>query len=695
MQPADVPARPGRLPTILAWTRLIDWVQSLRGRRLPWFATAFGTGIGLYFALPTEPTPALWAAALVAAGMTGFGAWLWRGGIGPLFALLAILLAGLGLAQLRANLVAGPVLQFRYYGPVEGRVIHLDRSASGAPRLTLDHVRLDRVSDPPRRVRISLHGETAAVPGPGAWVMTTAHLSAPSGPTEPGGFDFQRHAWFLKLGAIGYARVPLLETGPPERGLTLAIACARAGLTQGLRDRLPGQVGAVAAAITTGDRSGLSPEVTEDLRASNLAHLLAISGLHMGLLAGFVFWAVRGGLALIPSLALRYPTRSWAAAVALPVALGYLFISGGSVATQRAFVMAAVMLGAILVGRRAVSLRSVALAALLVLAWRPESLTGPGFQMSFAATGALVLVFRKLSAHPSDWMRGWRGAVVTLLISSVVAGAATAPFAALHFNRVGQFGVLANMLAVPAMGLLIMPLMLIAILLWPLGLEGPVLWLAGQGIAWILFVAGEVAALPGAVRPIPAPGPHILPLLGLGFALIGCAIGRGRLVGASIVLAAALLWSQSERPDILISADGRLVGHLGPEGRAISREKGAGFVAEAWLENDGDPADQARAAARTVAPTDGLPILTAVRRKADIDAALAHCATEPRWIVASVDLPPEAGLCRLLDPDRLRESGALAIRGTETGWQLQTAREAQGQRPWTGHGLLWPGSSRQ
>ncbi|MDB2407039.1 ComEC family competence protein [Jannaschia sp.] len=664
--------------------RLALACQGLRGRRLPWIAVAWGTGVGLYFALPMEPDLSQIAALAGLAGGLFLLAFLLRFSIGILPLLLGLALCGTVAASLRTATVAGPVLDFRYYGAVEGRVIRVDRSASGAPRVTLDQVRLDRVApeQTPRRVRISLHGD-AAEPRPGQHVMTTGFLSAPNGPVEPGGFDFQRHAWFLKLGGIGYTRVPLLDAGPPEAGAALAANRLRRAIAEGLRDRMPGPRGDVAAALTTGDRSGMSEDVVEALRRSNLSHLLAISGLHMGLVVGFVFWAVRGGLALWPSIALRYPIRVWAALVAIPVATGYLILSGGTVATQRAFIMAMVMLGAILVGRRALSLRSVAIAALIVLTWRPESVTGPGFQMSFAATAALVLAFRWISLRREalgGWVQGWRGALLSLFVSSLVAGFATAPLAALHFNRVGQFGLLANLLAVPMMGTLVMPLLFVALLLWPIGLEEGPLWLAGVGIGYIIKVAETVAALPGSVAHVSSADAWVLPVMGLGMAVFACTISWGRAVGTLVIAAAFVGWHMSIRPDLLISSDGRLVGAMTETGRHLSRDKGAAFIADAWLENDGDLAWQDVAAGRP-SPLPGLPPIIALRGKTGLPEALAQCTDRAFWIVTPVRVENAPEKCTIFDEASLRETGAIAYYLKDS--RLETATERQGLRPWT------------
>ena len=144
----------------------------------------------------------------------------------------------------------------------------------------------------------------------------------------------------------------------------------------------------------TGDRSSVTQATNDVLRGSNLSHLISISGLHMGLLTGFVFAMCRYGLALVPPLALRLNSKKLAAFIALMAAVFYLTLAGPNVATRRAFVMAAVMLVAVLTDRRAISLRSVAIAALIVLVLEPESVIEPGFQMSFGATVALIVAFQ-------------------------------------------------------------------------------------------------------------------------------------------------------------------------------------------------------------------------------------------------------------------------------------------------------------
>jgi len=669
-------------------SRLDAALDRQRGHLFPWAPVMLGLGIGVYFAWPSEPGQVVFIAAGVF-GAAGAGLALIRpGGVAALGWAVALLAAGLMLASGRAHWQAAPVLAWRYYGPVEGRVVALDRSASDALRVTLDRPRLERMAPDrtPSRLRIALHGAAAGEPPqPGARIMTTAHLAPPQGPAEPGGFDFRRHAWFQRLGAVGYTRVPVVLAVRPGRDLPLLRL--RMAASAKVRAALPGDVGGFAAAVTTGDRSGVGQATLEALRASNLAHLLAISGLHMGLLAGFVFAALRLAMAAVPPLALRLPARKIAAGAAIGAAAGYLALSGGNVATERAFVMTSVVLGAVLVDRRAFSLRAVALAAMIVLLMRPESLLGPGFQMSFAATTALITVFGALRDGRIGLGPAWLRPLAGVAISSLVAGLATAPVAAAHFNTLAHYGLAANLLAVPVMGLVVIPAAVLAAVLAPFGLDGMGLAAMGVGLRWILGVAHWAAGLPGAQGHVPSPGPAVLPMFALGMLVLVLWQGRARLVGMVPAAAAFLIWAGAERPAVLISEDGALVGVMTAQGRALSKPRGAWFVAGIWLENDGDAAAQRAAAARWPGDTGPLRSIRMGPRKITHvtarGAAAGVTACKPNEVlVAPVPLALD-GPCLVFDPPRLRASGAVAL--TARG-KLRGASDPARRRLWSGPG---------
>ncbi len=664
-------------------TGLWAMLAAQRGHLFPWVPVALGCGIGLYFQLRWEP--ALPHYLMLGGLALFFGALAWRAGValGPVLWLCALVPAGMVLAGARAHMQAAPVLDFRYYGPVEGRIVGLDRSASDAIRLTLDRVRLDDVAAhrTPARVRVALHGEQGfARLDPGRLVMMTAHLSPPGGPVEPGGFDFQRHSWFLQLGAVGYTRTPVVLASTTRDGAV--VASIRRAISQRVQAALPGERGAFAAAIMTGDRAGISQDTLQALRDSNLAHLLAISGLHMGLLAGFVFASFRLGFAAVPRLGLRWPAKKLSAVLALIVAAGYLALAGGNVATERAFIMVAVMLVAVMLNRRALSLRAVAVAAVIVLLLRPEALLSPGFQMSFAATTALVAVFGVI--RDQEWKPGpaWLRPVAAVVISSAVAGAATAPVGAAHFNQMAHYGLPANLLSVPLMGVLVMPAAVVAGLLMPFGVEGIALWVMGQGLAWVLFVAHWVADRPGATGGVVAPDGAVLPVMALGFLWLILWQGRARLLGLAPVAVSFALWAQTERPPILIAESGGLVGVMTPEGRALSAARGAGFIASVWLENDGSASSQEGAAALWPGPIVlGDATLYAAKGKRAISAQ--NC-TDRDWVVTNVPDTP-ALPCRVLGPRTLRDSGALAIwPDAPGGLRIVSAKDLSGERLWNG-----------
>jgi competence protein ComEC len=661
-----------------------------RGHLFPWVAVCLGTGITLYFALRFDPGPLHYMGLVLLAALSLLATRPFGPAYGPLALGVALIAFGVILAGIRSHVVAEPVLSFRYYGPVQGRIVEIDRSSRDVPRITLDRLVLDRVppARTPARVRVSLYGDQRWLPdGPGAVVILTAHLSPPNGPMEPGDFDFRRMAWFQRLGAVGYTDGPVLTLIPPEDGLW--VNRLRMTLSAAVQDRIKGEAGGFAAAVMTGDRSGMSEATNQAMRDSNLYHLVSISGTHMAMLVAFVFGFIRYGVALIPPLALRVSAKKAAAAVALPVAALYLILAGRDMATERAFVMVAVMLVAILLDRQALTLRSVAIAALIILVTRPESAINPGFQMSFAASVAMIAAFQNLRNLPRpEGVIRWFMPVALLVFSSLVAGAATAPYAAAHFNRVAHFGLIANLLAVPAMGLLVMPGAAILAVTGPLGLDQPGVWMIDYGSRWILAVAAEVATWPGAVSAVTVPPDAVLPLITLGGLWIILVQGRTRFAGLALPMVALALWTTATRPTVLISETGGLIGLMTDAGRTLSKPQGDGFAAESWLENDGEITLQEDAAMRpgldTIARTtlislNGATLLHVTGNTAL--AALDGCNGADILItnVEAEGLRP----CEVYDITRLRNTGALAGRITEKGLTITTSAELTGQRLWS------------
>jgi competence protein ComEC len=385
-------------------------------------------------------------------------------------------------------------------------------------------------------------------------------------------------------------------------------------------------------------------------------------------------------------LSMRLPVKKIAAVVALLFGAGYLALSGGNVATIRAYIMVSVMFCAILLNRRALTLRAVAIAAIIVLTIQPESLTGPGFQMSFAATAALVAVFSALREMPNLSLPAPLKMLSAVVLSSFVAGLATAPFAAASFNQVAQYGLLANVVTVPLMGAIVMPAAVLAILLAPFGLQFVALEVMRWGVWWILKVAAWVSDLEGALQLVITPDGRAIPLLAMGGLFLILWRGKGRLLGLPLLMLGGLVWAQTTRPMILISDSGALVGVMTPAGRALNKAKGEGFVAGSWLENDGDAAEQQQAFART-----GFKVERGRSTYSSAAYSLVQLSgkqAEPRIraacetydiVVTTIKADPIDG-CILYDLLKLRETGSVAITHEH---EIIGARTREGERLWS------------
>ena len=563
-----------------------------------WIPVGLGVGIALYFSLNHEPAPYSGVLAILISALTVIAArrhapWF-MAAIG-----LLVISAGFSAAQIRGGLVDAPILtETMRAAKVSGRVVANEDRISGQ-RLVLDHVRIKglELSATPERLRITLSGKKARRAAPGEWLSLRATLSPPSEPAAPGSFDFARQAYFKRLGGFGFsyggARImePPMDVG--GGGWFIALGRFRQAVTMRIRAGLDGETGAVAAALLTGERGAISKATLAAMRDAGLAHLLAISGLHMGLFAGIVFFAMRALLALWEPVALRYPIKKWTALAALAGMAFYLLLSGATIPTQRAFLMGALVIAAILLDRTAISMRSVALAAVAVLLVQPESLLGASFQMSFAAVVALVAVFERRGGRRRSPARGidrlWRYLAVISLIT-LVANVATGPFAAYNFNRFAVYGLAANLIAVPLTALWIMPWGVACLSLMPFGLEALALAPMGWGIELLISVARTVAAWPGAVQHLP-----VMPDAGLAAAALGglwlCLWrGRWRWAGAPVFALALLSPVLSPSPDLMIDGKGKLFAVRTAMGDlALSSRRSARFTGDIWLRRDGQP----------------------------------------------------------------------------------------------------------
>jgi competence protein ComEC len=669
-----------------------------RDRWVLWAPVGLGVGIGLYFLLPDEPWPLAGVAigiplgglALAAQRSARAGA----ASIGAVALPLALVAIGFGLAQFETWRVAAPMLDRDLNAvSVDGSVLDVEQTGTGI-RALLAPLSIAGMQRLPATIRIKLRGEPDP-PRIGDRIRVKASLMPPPGPAVPGGFDFQRQAYFRQLGAVGYALGhPVVTRAAPGRTAGW-LRSLRAAMTARIRAALPEETGGIAAALITGERGAVPPAINDDYRNSGLAHLLVIAGLHMTLVTGFVFFAVRGVLALIPSVALRFPIKKWAALAALVVACLYLVISGAAVPTQRAFVMVGLGLLALLVDRLSLSMLSVAWAAGIVLALDPASLTGVSFQMSFAAVVGLVSFYETFGPGLAA-LRSGAGPVgraglhlAGIALTTVVATIGTAAFSIYHFNRFAVFSVLANVIAVPIAGFWVMPWAFAACLLMPFGLESLGLRPMGWGIAAIEAVAHWTASLPDAVVDLPAIPDWGLVVFALGGLWLAIWRTGWRLWGAAPMAIGAASLLAASPPDLIAAADGRLVAVRAGAGYLLSSPKADRTEAEAWLRSAGGAAGGVFPDAGEEADgvrCDGLGCIwqsragpVAIVRDA---AALDEDCRTSALVVALV---PVRRACRdtatAIDHTDLRRGGTTAV------WLgdpivIRPANAARGRRPW-------------
>lgn len=665
---------------------------------------SYAVGIGLYFSWLQEPH---WLIAPLFVAGCAAAAWLLRRHriVRVLLLSVAVIGAGHGVADLSADLRVSPLLG-RERGPMDvvGRVVAVEAVDQGRYRATIEVSELSRGAPPwPDRVRVRLLPGTP--PETGARITVPAVLRPPSGPAYPGGFDFRRTLAFQGIGGVGYA-IGAIET--LESAAVFRIGQSAERLREAIALRIRG-VGAEEAetaimiALLTGERGGIPDPVLADLRDAGLAHLLAISGLHVGLVAGFVFICIRGGLALIPTVALTLPIKKIAAVAAAFAALGYMLLVGAPIPTQRAVLMVGIVLFAILVDRRAISLRLVAVAAISVLTLHPVGLVGPSFQMSFAAVIALVVVWREWGRAsdgdrwepPAWWMRPLRYAG-SVLATTLVASAATAFFAIHHFQRLPLLGMVANLWAVPLTAFVIMPVGIIGLLLIPFGLEFAPFWVMGTAVGFLIDSAHWIAGIPGAATAVPG-----LSLTWLLVACLGglwCALSRAswRWLGAFGPIAAVMSLWFVEPPDILIDGDGafRAVtvgGALLPE-----TETGNGFVRRLWGQTLGmseGPHWTPGASGASSAEVDfSCDPLGCVLRKHGVRVAfpVERLAVEEDcvmadWVIASVPLSHRCGGTGRIDLfDRFDTEGAALWIRKDGSVRIRPVRSPGEQRPWMG-----------
>jgi competence protein ComEC len=668
---------------------LAAWVEAERGRFFLLLPIAMGAAILVYFDLPTEPP--LWIGALLAGlGCAALGGG-WRFPLARLGAAL-VLAASLGFARAEWRTAAMPPLIAVPYGvvTVAGNLASIDELPNGR-RVTIGDASLDNAPIP-RAIRVKLKTTDATALAAGDAISVKAMLFKPDRPAYPGGWDAGRDAFFAGLGASGFAVNDVTVIAPARPGaFSLRLRRLREAIAARIMAVLPVDTGAVAVTLLTGMEQEMPLQERQNFIAAGLAHILAVAGLHVGIVMGLFFATARWLLTRHERMALHLPAKPIAAAISLLAGAGYAALTGAHLPILRSLAMASLVTLGVIAGRRAISLRGLALAAMVIMLATPEAVIGTSFQMSFSAVAALISGYAAARAWFARLHEGSSPAARTaahlagLFYTSLLAGAASMPFAAYQFQQVQPYWILANLIAVPLTAMWVMPLGLLSLALMPLGCAAFTLVPMGWGIGIIVWTTRIISTWPDAMlRVTPMPGLAIL-LYAAGLAGLCLWRSRVRLAGVAAMAAALMVYAAARPPDVLVSPDARLIAVSAPPDLLLLRQKKAsGFVLAAWQPVWGGAA---------FSPLDktgcNADVCSVATRNGTVAVALSPPASCPaaRLVVSPEPLRDVCHGTMVIDRFTVWQDGAVAAWLTPTGVRLRTDREVQGARPWVPE---WP-----
>jgi competence protein ComEC len=680
-------------------------IDKEHSRLVLWLPVLFGLGVGIYFLLPFESN--IWWLVAICCGLLLLVAIFWsKNSVLRLFFLAFLVVAAGALrVEIRTQSVAAPVLHKQlFFRQIEGKISDIQVSEKGE-KIYLTNVAIEGVEpeNTPKMASVSLKMVTAGL-AVGDKIQLHATLFPPPAPAMPRSFDFARMFYYMQLGAVGYSPKPPILL---EKGEVSSFDQWLNELRLSIKDRILAPMseenGWIASAMMVGEQSGVSKDVADAMRESGIYHVLSISGLHMSLAVMIMYVSVRFLLSLYPPFSVHLPVKKIAALVGLISSFAYLLIAGYPVPAVRSFVMVACVMVAILVDRTGISIFSLAWAGLITLLWQPESMLGASFQLSFAATIAIVAFYERYSHllhKPSAgilykiWLYFF-GIIVTSLLATI----ATTPLVTYHFNRFTVWGIIANMLMLPLASAWIMPWAVIAFLALPFGWEHYPLVMLDYGISQMMVGARFFASLPYAAIPLPSPSfwGLLLAVLG-GFWLV---IWREKwcLLGVPMVIIGMLTVFLHTPYDLLINDDAsRVAMRLEESGKYLFlRGKDSSFDGQMWLRNDAqnngvaldDMEENVGNCEQTKCSITAYHKKIVVTKGGKKELESSVCEGNPDIVISANYLdrnPACASVPLLIDKAYLKYNGATALRFMNEQTKIETAKQFRGNRPWV---VLW------
>lgn len=669
---------------------LTNHLYNERYRLALWLPVLFAIGIGIYFSLPSEPN--VYWPFITSLLCTIPLAFFWSN-FYLRIVFIALLMINLGIlrADIRTESVAAPILQEEIFSRITEGTINDIQNKEKSDKIILTNVHVEGLEpeNTPKKISVSLKQGAGGL-SVGDRIQLQATLFPPPSPVMPQAYDFARMFYYEQLGAVGYSAKPaiIVEQAPMD-SFEKKLNSLRLSISSRILTHMSEENGWIAAAMMVGEQSGVSKEAAEALRQSGIYHVLSISGLHMSLAVMLVFVSVRLLLTLYPPFALRFPIKKIAAFIGLCSSFAYLLLAGYPVPAVRSFIMVACVMLAIIFDRSGISIFSLAWAALLTLLWQPESLLGASFQLSFAATLAILAFYERFShlLYKSD--TGFAHKIflyfLGIMLTSLIATLATTPLVIYHFNRFTLWGIAANILMLPLASFWIMPAAVVAFLLMPFGLEHYPLIALDYGITIMMRGARLFAALPYSQIALPSPSFLGLMLIVAGGLWLCIWQKKWRLTGTPLIIIGMATIAMHKPYDLLISSDASKVAIRQSDGKFLFlRGKDDSFDGQAWLRANGQEESAGTATCeknKCVVSAYGKKIVVTRGKK----GTEKSCDDNPD-IVISQNYLADIATCTqaplLVDKDYLDKNGATALRFTGEVAEIETSKQFRGNRAW-------------
>jgi competence protein ComEC len=704
----------------LFWQDLNKFIQACLSheddmrRPFLFLPVAMMVGVLLYVQADREPS---WPAPLVVAGLAAGLAFLNRDQNRTLMKAMVLICAvatGFLSACVQTIRLSTPVLQKPFIGYGSGTIEQIDWGQNGG-QLILRLSRLGTLAaqERPHKVKVSVKGRPDIKAGDR--IYAAMRLQPLPGPTYAGGYDFRFDYYFKQIGAVGSIVGPIQQGfGKPAslwQSLWHGLDRYRCAVTERIISVIGGQNGAVAAALVTGKRGYIDEHSNDILRSAGIYHIVSISGLHMAIAAGLAFGAVRIFLLLIPGLSVRHDTRRWAAWAGMAGAVVYDVFAGSDIATERSMLMTLVLFGAIAFGRRLLSMRNCALAAMLLVLVEPNGVLNPGFQMSFAAVVGLIALYERkpvfdpqstlatparitLESSQNPQVKATlfnhpklRGLFQEVVLTTVVAELATAPFGLFHFHMVQSYGLIGNAITLPFVSFIVMPAAVLGLLAMPFGLDASIWTLMGYGIDAVMRCCEWISLWPASTRFMAGFSVTALLMLVSGFLLLCLLISPLRFVSLCFVMFGVYLVFQTEQPELYVGRDGRFVAVRMQDGRLKFAGLGLNaFSLSQITRQDGDErsAKDPSLVAQEACAKKSCRLTSAAGLTVELvwdEALLPIACQRSDLVVTSLAL---SGPCRAqnIDRTRLQQQGAFQGFMREGQLVLRADRPALRSRPW-------------